>query len=88
MGGIVEAFIEGDVKKSPSVQYRITPATIETVSTHDQLLGGADGQIFLGAYFPASGLSLPVAYTKKGKLNSHQWRRQISFSKYISSVQT
>ena len=55
MGGIVEAFIEGDVKKSPSVQYRITPATIETVSTHDQLLGGADGQIFLGAYFPASG---------------------------------
>lgn len=55
MGGVVEAFLEGEVKTSPSVQFRITPANIETVSTHDQLLGGADGQIFLGAYFPASG---------------------------------
>jgi hypothetical protein len=54
MGGVVEAFIEGAVKTSPSVQYRITPNAIEAVSTHDQLLGGVDGQIFLGAYFPAS----------------------------------
>lgn len=55
MGGVVEAFIEGAVKASPSVQYRITPTNIEAVSTHDQLLGGVDGQVFLGAYFPASG---------------------------------
>jgi hypothetical protein len=54
MGGVVEAYIEGAVKTSPSVQYRITPTNIEAVSTHDQLLGGVDGQVFLGAYFPAS----------------------------------
>jgi hypothetical protein len=54
MGGVVEAFIEGSVKASPSVQYRITPISTEVVSTHDQLLGGVEGQIFLGAYFPAS----------------------------------
>ncbi len=54
MGGVVEAFIEGAEKASPSVQYRITPIDIEVVSTHDQLLGGTEGQIFLGAYFPAS----------------------------------
>jgi hypothetical protein len=54
MGGVVEAFIEGAVKTSPSVQYRITPTNVEAVSTHDQLLGGEDGQVFLGAYFPAS----------------------------------
>ena len=54
MGGIVEVFLEGEVKTSPSVQCVITPSKkIEIVSTHDQLLGGEDGQIFLGAIFPA-----------------------------------
>lgn len=54
MGGIVEVFLEGDVKKSPSVQCVINPNNeVEVVSTHDQLLGGADGQVFLGAIFPA-----------------------------------
>jgi hypothetical protein len=52
MGGIVEAFIEGDVKTSPSVQCRINPfGEVDIISTHDQEL---DGQIFLGAYFPAT----------------------------------
>jgi hypothetical protein len=55
MGGIVEVFLEGDIKMSPSVQCVITPARqIDIVSTHDQLLGGDDGQVFLGAIFPAS----------------------------------
>ncbi len=55
MGGIVEAFIDGDEKTSPSVQCRITPLRqIEVVSTHDQLLGGHDGQVYLGATFPAN----------------------------------
>lgn len=57
MGGIVEAFIEGgegaDVR-SPSVQCRINPlGEVEIISTHDQLLGGPSGQIFLGCTFPA-----------------------------------
>ena len=53
-GGIVEVFIEGKVKTSPSVQCRITPVgKVEIISTHDQLLGGAGDQVFLGATFPA-----------------------------------
>jgi hypothetical protein len=55
MGGIVEVFLEGEIKTSPSVQCLITPAgKVEILSTHDQLLGGEDGQIFLGAVFPAN----------------------------------
>jgi len=55
MGGIVEAFVDGDIKESPSVQCRITPTgTCEVVSTHDQLLGGESGQVFIGAKFPAN----------------------------------
>ena len=54
MGGIVAVFLEGEVKMSPSVQCVINPdKRVDIVSTHDQLLGGDDGQIFLGAIFPA-----------------------------------
>lgn len=54
LGAIAEAFIEGDHKESPSVQGRITPlGEVEILSTHDQELGGPDGQIFLGCSFPA-----------------------------------
>jgi hypothetical protein len=54
LGAIAEAFIEGDHKQSPSVQGRVTPlGTVEILSTHDQELGGPDGQIFLGCSFPA-----------------------------------
>jgi hypothetical protein len=56
MGCIVEAYIEGDDKRSPSVQYRIDPSGhLEPISTHDQVLGGAGGQVFLGCLFPADG---------------------------------
>lgn len=54
MGGIVEAWVTGAGKRSPSVQLRITPtARLEVISTHDQVLGGSTGQKFLGATFPA-----------------------------------
>jgi len=54
MEGIVEAFMEGDVKVSPSVQCRINPlGEVDIISTHDQVLGGESGQVFLGAHFPA-----------------------------------
>lgn len=55
MGGIAEAFIEGTYKAAPSVQCRISPiGEIEISSTHDQVLGGESGQVFLGAHFPAN----------------------------------
>jgi len=54
IGAIVEAFVEGEVKRSPSVQGRITPnGEVEILSTHDQILGGPDQQIYLGCRFPA-----------------------------------
>lgn len=56
MGGIVEAFIDGGSKRSPSVQFRIDPAgELKAISTHDQVLGGKDAQVFLGCQFPADG---------------------------------
>ena len=55
MGGIVESWIEGENKCSPSVQCRINPlGEVEMVSTHDQILGGPTGQLFLGCSFPAA----------------------------------
>ncbi|WP_420631648.1 peptide ligase PGM1-related protein [Candidatus Leptofilum sp.] len=54
MQGIVESWIDGEDKRSPSVQCRINPlGQTEIVSTHDQVLGGPSGQIFLGCTFPA-----------------------------------
>lgn len=54
LGAIVEAFIEGAVKRSPSVQGYIRPSgEVEIISTHDQILGGVDGQVYEGCYFPA-----------------------------------
>ena len=54
LGAIVEAFVEGAIKRSPSVQGYIRPSgEVEIVSTHDQILGGADGQVYEGCYFPA-----------------------------------
>ena len=55
MGGIVEGFIDGEEKCSPSVQCIIDPLGGTTIFvTHDQVLGGANQQIFLGAHFPAN----------------------------------
>jgi hypothetical protein len=54
MGGIVECFLEGEEVRSPSVQCRVDPLRQSCViSTHDQLLGGPSGQIYLGCTFPA-----------------------------------
>jgi hypothetical protein len=54
MGGIVEEFISGPNKRSPSAQFRVNPiGTLDAISTHDQLLGGDNGQIFIGCKFPA-----------------------------------
>ena len=54
MGGVVEAWVEGAEKRSPSVQCRVDPlGAIHLISTHDQILGGPSGQVFLGSTFPA-----------------------------------
>jgi hypothetical protein len=53
--GIVEERIVGEEVRSPSVQLRVLPGGgVELLSTHDQLLGGASGQSYLGCTFPAA----------------------------------
>jgi len=53
-GGIAEAWIEGEGKRTPSVQLRINPlGEVELISTHEQVMGGRSGQVFLGSSFPA-----------------------------------
>lgn len=79
MHGIVEVFLEGEIKTSPSVQCVIgSKGKIEIASTHDQLLGGDDGQTFMGAVFPAdvqyapaladAGRKVALELSKKGAL--------------------
>jgi hypothetical protein len=61
LGGVVEERISGVAFTSPSVQMRVRPdETVELLSTHDQLLGGASGQKYLGCVFPAD-----PAYSRK-----------------------
>jgi pheganomycin biosynthesis PGM1-like protein len=53
--GIVEERITGTEIESPSVQLRVLPdGSVQLLSTHDQLLGGASGQSYLGCVFPAA----------------------------------
>ena len=55
MQGIVEMWVQGEDKQSPSIQCRISPDhKAAIISTHDQILGGPSGQIFLGCRFPAA----------------------------------
>lgn len=55
MGGIVEEFIDAAIKVSPSAQLRTSPAgEVLPTSTHDQILGGPSGQVYLGCSFPAA----------------------------------
>lgn len=54
-GAIVEELLRGDGVQSPSVQLRIAAGgAVEILSTHDQILGGPEGQVYLGCRFPAS----------------------------------
>jgi hypothetical protein len=54
-GGIVEEMIEAAEVTSPSVQLRINPRRdVILSSTHEQILGGPSGQVYLGCLFPAA----------------------------------
>lgn len=77
MQGVVEAFVEGADKRSPSSQNRVNALGVAMpISTHDQVLGGPSGQVFLGCTFPADdayrldiqrdGLRIAEVLAKKG----------------------
>lgn len=53
-GAVIEELIRKPGVVSPSVQVRVGPdGTFEILSTHDQILGGPDDQVYLGCRFPA-----------------------------------
>jgi hypothetical protein len=80
-GAIVEELARGAGIVSPSVQIRILPGErVEVVSTHDQILGGPDEQVYLGCRFPArddyretiqrEGLKVARVLARRGALGS------------------
>ena len=53
-GGIVEERIAGERFSSPSAQVDIRPGgRVHVLATHEQVLGGDSGQVYLGCQFPA-----------------------------------
>ncbi len=53
-GFVVEERIVGDRFSSPSAQIDIRPdGEVRVLSTHEQILGGADNQVYMGCRFPA-----------------------------------
>jgi hypothetical protein len=53
-GGVVEEMVVGDSLRSPSVQLDVLPGGgVRVLATHDQVLGGSNGQVYLGCRFPA-----------------------------------
>jgi hypothetical protein len=53
-GGIVEERIAGERFSSPSAQVDIKPdGRVVVLATHEQVLGGDSGQVYLGCRFPA-----------------------------------
>ncbi|MGY1605561.1 MULTISPECIES: peptide ligase PGM1-related protein [unclassified Geodermatophilus] len=54
LGGVVEELVSGDGLASPSVTGDISPdGGVTVLATHEQLLGGPSGQVYLGCRFPA-----------------------------------
>lgn len=54
-GAVAEELLRRPGLASPSVQLHAVPGgALEVVSTHDQVLGGPDAQVYLGCRFPAS----------------------------------
>ena len=54
-GGVVEELITGDWFASPSAQIDIDPSGgVRVLATHEQVLGGDNGQVYMGCRFPAN----------------------------------
>jgi hypothetical protein len=77
-GGVVEERIAGTAFRSPSAQLRITPVGhVELLSTHDQMLGGASGQSYLGCRFPADVAYGPAIMREAAKIGARLAREGV-----------
>lgn len=71
LGGVVEERIAGSRFSSPSAQVDIRPdGTIAVLATHEQVLGGDDGQVYLGCRFPADPAYAPVLAGHAAKIGA------------------
>ena len=53
-GGVVEELVSGDRFSTPSVQIDVVPGgRVVVLATHEQVMGGANGQVYMGCRFPA-----------------------------------
>jgi hypothetical protein len=53
-GGVVEELVEGEGFCSPSTQVDLLPdGRVRVLATHDQIIGGDNGQVYMGCRFPA-----------------------------------
>lgn len=53
-GAVVEELVTGELSASPSAQIDIEPSgTALVLATHEQVLGGDNGQVYTGCRFPA-----------------------------------
>jgi hypothetical protein len=77
-GGVVEERITGRDFRSPSVQLRVTPlGKVEILSTHDQVLGGPTGQLYLGCRFPANPEYAPLITREAAKVGERLAREGV-----------
>jgi hypothetical protein len=69
--GIVEEMIVGEEVRSPSIQMRIIAGgEAGLAATHDQILGGAAGQTFVGCTFPADAAYAPAIAREAEKVRA------------------
>ncbi len=74
--GIVEQMVTGEEIISPSVQLRILAGgTDGLICTHDQLMGGENGQAFIGCRFPA-GSEYAALIVAEGEKVRHRLARE------------
>jgi hypothetical protein len=53
-GGVVEEMVSGTRFTTPSVQIDLLPDhRVVVLATHEQVMGGTDGQVYMGCRFPA-----------------------------------
>lgn len=68
-GGVVETLIAGDGLTSPSAQVDIRPGgEVVVLATHEQVLGGDTGQVYLGCRFPANPMYAPELARHAGRI--------------------
>jgi PGM1 C-terminal domain len=77
-GGVVEELIAGQSFTSPSAQVDIRPGgEVRVISTHEQVLGGADAQVYQGCRFPAESAYAPLLASHASAIGSELARRGV-----------